>query len=357
MFILSVEPPVGGVQPVIAVQSLVIVVEHLSDNLFQFLNEWVNKPLLIGLGGHQGGWIGELKLCIRLNSLLQPLNGMCPLIEVVNSILHRFQLVLLFGQCGVQCSEFFLPFLLLVIQNGEVLVVGAFLLPLDVVPLHHGGQLFLFGLYPLRPFRCTTSAALEALRCQRLLQRHTGIKSSLAPGGEWHKVNVDVWRCLVHMQMCRKHPEVWIALLKASIVLVQYRPSQLRILAGGAHIFLVSDLQDDLVKRFLLVAGTDFFIVVWNTPVCTGLLLVVAFQSFIEKLVVHGLDALIAVVNIQVCAVSIHILRPKFAAVVVDRAFAHLGADRSLHKISLPFTSPAAAGVLLLLSRVTQKHF
>ena len=159
------------------------------------------------------------------------------------------------------------------------------------------------------------------------------------------------------MEMCRKHPEVWIALLKASIVLVQYRPSQLRILAGGAHIFPVSDLQDDLVKGLLLIARADFLIVVWNTPVCTGLLLVVAFQSFIEKLEVHSLNALIAIVDVQVRAVSIHILRPKFAAVVVDRAFTDLGADRSLHKISLPLSFRPQPGVLLLLSRVTQKHF
>ena len=111
------------------------------------------------------------------------------------------------------------------------------------------------------------------------------------------------------------------------------------------------------MKGLLLIARADFLIVVWNTPVCTGLLLVVAFQSLIEKLVVYRLDAFIAIINVQVRAASIHILRPKFAAVVVDRAFAHLGADCSLHKISLPFTSPAAAGVLLLLSRVTQKHF
>ena len=198
MLVFPVEPTVGGVQLVIAVQSLVIVVEHLSDNLFQFLNEWVNKPLLIGLGGHQGGWIGELKLCIRLNSLLQPLNGMCPLIEVVNPILYSFQLVLLFGKRAVQCSNLFFSLLLLVVQNREVLFVGTFLLPLNIIPLHHGGKLLLFGLYPLRPFRCTTSAALEALRRQRLLQRYTGIKPSFAPGGERHKVNVQMRRCLVH---------------------------------------------------------------------------------------------------------------------------------------------------------------
>ena len=126
--------------------------------------------------------------------------------------------------------------------------------------------------------------------------------------------------------------------MKASIVLVQYRPSQLCILAGGAHIFFVPNLQNDLVKGFLLIAGANFLVVVRNAPVCTGLLLVVAFQGFIEKLVVHSLDSLVAVVNIQVCAVSIHILRPKFAAVVVDRSFADLGTDRSLHKISLPLS-------------------
>ena len=110
------------------------------------------------------------------------------------------------------------------------------------------------------------------------------------------------------------------------------------------------------MKGLLLIAGANFLVVVRNAPVCTGLLLVVAFQGFIEKLVVHSLDALVAVVDVQMSSASVYILRPKFAAVVVDRSFADLGTDRSLHKISLPLF-PAAAGVLLLLSRVTQKHF
>ena len=279
-----------------------------------------------------------MKLSIRLNPLLQLFNRLCTLTEVVDPILYRFQLVLLFGQCGIQCSNFFLPSLLLVIQDGEVLVVGAFLLPLDVIPLHHGGQLFFFGLYPLCPFRCTSCAAPETLRRQRLLQRYTGIKPSLAPSGERHKVNVDVWRGLVHMEVRREHPEVRIALLKAPIVLVQYSSCKFCIFTGGAHIFPVSDLQDDLVKGLLLIAGTDFFIVVWNAPVCTGLLLVVPFQSLIEKLVVHGLDTLVAVVNVQVCAASVYIFGFEFAAVVINGAFTNLGTDRSFHKILLPFT-------------------
>ena len=140
------------------------------------------------------------------------------------------------------------------------------------------------------------------------------------------------------MQVRREHPKVGISLLKTSIVFIQHSPCQICILAGGAHIVLISDLQDDLVKRLLLVAGANFLIVVWNAPVCTGLLLIVAFQSFIKKLMVHGLDTLVAVVDVQMCAASVYIFCPKFAAVVVDRAFADLGTDRSLHKISLPFT-------------------
>ena len=92
------------------------------------------------------------------------------------------------------------------------------------------------------------------------------------------------------------------------------------------------------MEGFLLIAGADFLIVIRYAPVCTGLLLIVAFQSFIKKLVVYRLDALVAVVNIPVGAASVHILCPKFAAVVIDRAFTYLCADRSFHKISLPFT-------------------
>lgn len=131
------------------------------------------------------------------------------------------------------------------------------------------------------------------------------------------KSNVDVWRGLVHMEMCRKHPEVGIALLKAPIVLVQYRPSWLCILAGSAHILLVSDLQDDLVERLLLISRANILIVVWNTPVCTGLLIVVAFQSLIEKLVVYRLDAFIAIINVQVRAASVYIFSFGFATVVI----------------------------------------
>ena len=149
---------------------------------------------------------------------------------------------------------------------------------------------------------------------------------------------MNVWRGLVHMEMRREHPEVWIAPLKALIVFIQHGSCQLRILASGAHILPVPNLQNDLVKGLFLIAGTDFFIVVWNAPVCTGLFLIVAFQGIIKKLMVHSLNALVAIVDIPIGAASVYIFCPKFAAVVIDRAFTHLCANRSLHKISLPFT-------------------
>ena len=58
------------------------------------------------------------------------------------------------------------------------------------------------------------------------------------------------------------------------------------------------------MEGFLLIAGANLLVVVRNTPVTSGLLFVVPFQSIIEKLVVYGLDALVAVVNIPVGAAS-----------------------------------------------------
>ena len=91
------------------------------------------------------------------------------------------------------------------------------------------------------------------------------------------------------------------------------------------------------MKWLLLISGTDFLVVVGDTPVTAGLLFVVAFQGFIEKLVVHGLDALVAVVDIQMGTASVYIFRFELTTVVVDGTFPDGNADRSLHKISLPF--------------------
>lgn len=72
------------------------------------------------------------------------------------------------------------------------------------------------------------------------------------------------------------------------------------------------------MEGFLLIAGANLLVVVRNTPVTSGLLFVVAFQSFIKKLVVYRLDALVAVVDVQVCAASIHIFGFEPSGIVVD---------------------------------------
>ena len=41
--------------------------------------------------------------------------------------------------------------------------MGALVLPLYPVALHHGGKLFLFRAYPLAPLRIASGAALKAL--------------------------------------------------------------------------------------------------------------------------------------------------------------------------------------------------
>lgn len=84
--------------------------------------------------------------------------------------------------------------------------------------------------------------------------------------------------------------------------------------------------------------GTDFFIVVRNAPVGTFLPGIESFLRRSEQHLIDILDAFVAVVDIEMAARTIHILRFEFAAVMVDGAFADLGADRSLHKISLPLS-------------------
>ena len=81
------------------------------------------------------------------------------------------------------------------------------------------------------------------------------------------------------------------------------------------------------MEGFLLIAGANLLVVVRNTPVTSGLLFVVAFQSFIKKLVVYRLDALVAIVDVQVSTASIHILRPKFELVLdtLDKELGGLG--------------------------------
>ena len=79
--------------------------------------------------------------------------------------------------------------------------VRTLVLPLDSVAFHYSGKLFFFGLHPLIPFGIPTRATLKSLRRKRLFQRYTGIQSTLAADGKGNKINMQMRRCFVHMQM------------------------------------------------------------------------------------------------------------------------------------------------------------
>ena len=67
-------------------------------------------------------------------------------------------------------------------------------------------------------------------------------------------------------------------------------------------------------------------------------------------------DVLIAVFDVERRSAGIDVLGDEVPAVVGQRSFAALGGDGSFHGASF-LARGWVAGVLLLLSRVTQKHF
>ena len=111
------------------------------------------------------------------------------------------------------------------------------------------------------------------------------------------------------------------------------------------------------MEGLFLLAGTDLFIVILDLSVRACLLGVIPFQGFIEQFVIDLLDWLITVFYIEVGALWVHVCRLEFSAVVIDRAFPDLGADRSFHFKSHPFLALRQQRPLLLSAKVTQKHF
>ena len=87
-----------------------------------------------------------------------------------------------------------------------------------------------------------------------------------------------------------------------------------------------------------------------------GLLFVVASQRVVKQFVIDGSDVLVAVFDVEQRSAGIDVLSDEVPAVVGQRAFAAHGGDGSFHGVSF-LVRGWVAGVLLLLSRVTQKHF
>ena len=89
--------------------------------------------------------------------------------------------------------------------------------------------------------------------------------------------------------------------------------------------------------------------------VISGLFSIESFLRIIEQFMVDISYVLAAKFYIQMAAVGVYVGCVKLTAIMIEGAFSYQCADCSFQIHSL---SPAQAGtVLLLLPRVTQKHF
>ena len=114
-------------------------------------------------------------------------------------------------------------------------------------------------------------------------------------------------------------------------------------------------MNDEFFKQLFLLARADFLVVVVDYAILAGLLLVVTSQRVVKQFVIDGLDVLVAVFDVERRSAGIDVLSDEVPAVVGERAFAAHGRDGSFHEASF-LVRGWVAGVLLLLSRVTQKH-
>ena len=112
------------------------------------------------------------------------------------------------------------------------------------------------------------------------------------------------------------------------------------------------------MEWFLLFSSADLLVIIIYSSVRSCLLGIKAFQCIIEQPVIHLPDIFITVIDIQGSAFRVRVLRIELAAVMTDRSFTYHCTDGSHHiKYITSFVTPHRRRVLLLLSRVTQKHF
>ena len=113
-----------------------------------------------------------------------------------------------------------------------MLLVGAFLFPLDTVLLHDFCEHFLFREDPAVQLVVVPALSFKALMEQSLFERYTRFQSALAAGGERYKVDVEMGRRFIHMKVSGEHSQIWVALLESLIVFIKDRPCQLCVIAG-----------------------------------------------------------------------------------------------------------------------------
>ena len=155
-----------------------------------------------------------------------------------------------------------------------------------------------------------------------------------------------------------------IAFQKAVIEFIQNLFCKCTILAGSPHVIFVSYLKNHFVKRFFLISVTDFFVIVFDAAVFSFLLGIVFSLRFIKQLMVRLLNRCIAIFDVQMCSCLINIFCDIGAAIMGNYTITGHCTDCSFHHYHLPFIDTligfsftAVAEVLLLLPKVTQKHF
>ena len=84
------------------------------------------------------------------------------------------------------------------------------------------------------------------------------------------------------MKMGGKDPECRISLLKSLHVLIQQPGGKGPILSCRGAGISVADLDDNLMKRLLLLSGADLLVIIFNLPVRPFLLRIVSGKGIIE---------------------------------------------------------------------------
>ena len=141
-------------------------------------------------------------------------------------------------------------------------------------------------------------------------------------------------RCFIHVKMSREYPKIRISFFKIVHIPIKYLFCQFTVFGFSAHGIFITYLKYDLMERFFLFACSDFFIVIGNHSVASGLFFVVLLKSFIKQFMIYVLNFFIAVCDVIFRSFTINIFCNKISIVMGNRAFSDHCTDRSFHKIS-----------------------
>ena len=157
-----------------------------------------------------------------------------------------------------------------------------------------------------------------------------------------------------------------VALDKSLHILIEYPLGELAVLAYGTHIRKVSHLYDDLVEQLFLLGETYLFVIIGDTSVCSLLLGIVLFKRFVKELVIGLFKRYVAIGHIQMRSAFVHVFRDKAAIIVGKASFPESYTYCSVYTFTSVLSARcgyflrvkrATRWVLLLLSKVTQRHF